>query len=145
MKKRGVHCENGAIIDEPAASVDEVLSQLAATDFVVASRFHNILLALMLAKPVLAISYHEKNAALMASAGLAEFSQDIEHIDVDKMMWQFEAMEENADRTKLRLQRNAAACRAALDEQYNLIFDDHLLFKAIPACDRIATRKQGAS
>ena len=69
MEKRGVHCENGAIIDEPAASVDQVLSQLAATDFVVASRFHNILLALMLAKPVLAISYHEKNAALMASAG----------------------------------------------------------------------------
>jgi polysaccharide pyruvyl transferase WcaK-like protein len=122
MKKRGTQCENGAIINEPAASVDEVLSQLAATDFVIASRFHNILLALMLAKPVLAISYHEKNAALMASAGLAEFSQDIENIDVDKMIRQFQAMEENADSTKLQLQRNAAACRVALDDQYTSIF-----------------------
>jgi polysaccharide pyruvyl transferase WcaK-like protein len=142
LEKIGVRYENGALIDEPAASVDEVLSQLAASDFVVACRFHNILLALMLAKPVLAISYHEKNAALMASAGLADFSQDIEHIDVDKMMWQFEAMQENADSTKLRLQQNAVACRAALDEQYNLIFDHHLLFKAIPA---IATRARPAS
>lgn len=133
IKKRGVRCENGAIIDEPAASVDQVLSQLATTDFVVASRFHNILLALMLAKPVLAISYHEKNAALMASAGLAEFSQDIENIDIPKMIWHFEALEENADSIKLQLQRNATACRAALDEQYNLIFNDHLAFKAIAA------------
>jgi len=141
LEKIGVRYENGELIDEPAASVDEVLSQLAASDFVVACRFHNILLALMLAKPVLAISYHEKNAALMASAGLADFSQDIERLDVGKMMWQFEAMQENADSTKLRLQQNAVACRAALDEQYNLIFDDHL-FKAIPA---IATRARTAS
>jgi len=131
IKKRGVQCENGAIIDEPAASVGEVLSQLAATDFVVASRFHNILLALMLAKPVLTISYHEKNDALMASAGLTDFSQDIEHIDVGKMMRQFDLMEEDADGIKLRLQRNAAACRAALDEQYNLIFNGHVALGAI--------------
>jgi len=141
LEKIGVRYENEELIDEPAASVDEVLSQLAASDFVVACRFHNILLALMLAKPVLAISYHEKNAALMASAGLADFSQDIERLDVGKMMWQIEAMQENADSTKLRLQQNAVACRAALDEQYNLIFDDHL-FKAIPA---IATRARTAS
>jgi len=122
LEKTNNPYENGAIIDEPAASVNEVLSQLAASDFVVASRFHNILLALMLAKPVLAISYHEKSDALMASAGLAEFSQDIEHIDVDKMIQQFQSMEEKADSTELRLQRNAAACRAALDDQYTRIF-----------------------
>lgn len=142
LEKSGIHYGNGAIIDEPAASVDEVLSQLAASDFVVASRFHNILLALMLAKPVLAISYHEKNAALMASAGLGEFSQDIEHIDVDKMIRQFDLMRENADRTKLHLQRNATACRVALDDQYNLIFSDQLAFKAIGA---IATGTRSAS
>lgn len=133
MKEKGIHYESGAIIDEPAASVDQVLSQLAATDLVVASRFHNILLALMLAKPVLAISYHEKNAALMASAGLAEFSQDIENIDVQKMKQQFGVLEENSDRIKPQLQRNAIACRAALDDQYNLIFNGQLAFKAIAA------------
>lgn len=133
LEESGIRYENGAIIDEPAASVDEVLSQIAASDFVVASRFHNILLALMLAKPVLAISYHEKNAALMVSAGLAECSQDIEHIDVDKMIRQFESLQENADRIKLQLRQNATACRAALDGQYDLIFSDRLAFKPIAA------------
>lgn len=141
LENCGVRYQDGSIIDEPATSVDQVLSQLAATDFVVASRFHNILLALMLAKPVLAISYHEKNAALMASAGLAEFSQDIEKIDVQKMTQQFEALQENADRIKLQLQWNATACRAALDDQYNHIFNDHLAFKAIAS---IATGAEAA-
>lgn len=129
LEKGSIHYENGAIIDEPGASVDEILRQLAASDFVVASRFHNILLALMLAKPVLAVSYHEKNDALMASAGLAEFTQDIEHIDVQGMIRQFETMEENADRIRLQLQRNATACRDALDDQYNIIFNDQFGFR----------------
>ena len=46
------------IIDEPIASVDDLLKQLAATDVVVATRFHNVLLALLLNKPAIAISYH---------------------------------------------------------------------------------------
>ncbi|MGC1582936.1 MAG: polysaccharide pyruvyl transferase family protein [Candidatus Acidiferrales bacterium] len=141
LRKRGVHGEDGAILDDPAVSVDQVLSQLASTDFVVASRFHNILLALMLAKPVLAISYHEKNAALMASAGLADFTQDIEQIDVNKMIQQFEALGKNAERIRLQLQRNAIACRAALDEQYHLLFKDQLACKDAAAMATL--RQQG--
>lgn len=126
VEERAIACKNGTIIDEPAACVDNVLSQLVATDLVVASRFHNILLALMLGKPVLAISYHEKTDALMASAGLAEFCQDIECIDLEKMIRQFDELEEKTEGTKLHLQRNAEACRLALDDQYNHIFGDHL-------------------
>ncbi len=125
IEERGGSYTNGSIIDDPGASVDDVLSQLAATDLVVASRFHNVLLALMLGKPVLAISYNEKVDALMASAGLAEFCQDIERIDLGKMMRQFDELKERMSCTKLRLRRNTEACRVALDEQYNRIFHDH--------------------
>src|SRR5208283_5253625 len=122
IEKRGIGYENGRIIDEPAASVEEVLSQLAATDLVVASRFHNVLLALMLGKPVLAISYHEKVDALMEEAGLAAFCQDIESIDVEKMIRQFATLEEQSNHIKQQLNRKAEACRVALDEQHNRIF-----------------------
>ena len=60
LEERGLSYEESGIIDEPASSVDELLSQLSSVDIVVASRFHNVLLALMLGKPVVAISYHEK-------------------------------------------------------------------------------------
>jgi polysaccharide pyruvyl transferase WcaK-like protein len=125
IEERGGDYTNGSIIDDPGASVDDLLSQLAATDLVVASRFHNVLLALMLGKPVLAISYHEKVDALMASAGLAEFCQDIERIDLGKMMRQFDELKEKTSCTRLQLQRNTETCRLALDEQYNRIFHDH--------------------
>jgi hypothetical protein len=38
------------IIDEPVSPSDELLSQLAASDVMVASRFYNATLALMLSK-----------------------------------------------------------------------------------------------
>jgi len=123
LEERGFGCENGSIIDEPASSVEEVLSQLAATDLVVASRFHNVLLALMLGKPVLAISYHEKVDALMEEAGLGAFRQDIESIDVEKLIRQFAALEEQSNHIKQQLDRKAETCRVALHDQYNRIFD----------------------
>lgn len=117
---------NGNIIDDPPASVHDVFSQLAETDLVIASRFHNILVALMLAKPVLAISYHEKVDALMADAGLAEFCQDIEHIDLENLARQFGELEKQMSATKLRLQRDLEAHRTALDSQYDYIFNHYL-------------------
>lgn len=123
LEERGISCTNGNIIDEPASSVEEVLSQLAATDLVVASRFHNVLLALMLGKPVLAISYHEKVDALMEEAGFAAFCQDIESIDVEKLIRQFTTLEGQSNCLKQQLNRKARACRLALDDQYNRIFD----------------------
>ncbi len=53
------------IIEQPIASVQDVLAELAATDVVVATRFHNVLLALLLNKPVIAISFHHKCSSLM--------------------------------------------------------------------------------
>jgi len=114
------------IIDEPAASVAELLSQLASTDVVVSSRFHNLLLALMLTKPVLAISYHEKFEPLMSGAGLTEFCQDIEHIDIDHLLAQLTRLQENAEYLRPQIAEKTEANRRALDEQYNLIFQGNL-------------------
>jgi polysaccharide pyruvyl transferase WcaK-like protein len=121
LRQRGLY-EDEAIIDEPMASHEEVLSQLAATDYVVASRFHNVLLALMLNKPVLAISYHEKIDALMAGFGLQEYCQDIEHLDLDRLIGQLTALERNAAVLKPPIERTSEAHRKALDSQYHHIF-----------------------
>jgi polysaccharide pyruvyl transferase WcaK-like protein len=47
--------------------VEQLCAQLTQTDMVVATRFHNILLALMLNQPVLPLSYHEKVRSLMGA------------------------------------------------------------------------------
>ena len=54
------------VTDHPIGSVHELLSQLSATDLVVATRFHNVLMSLLLSKPVIAISFHHKCSSLMS-------------------------------------------------------------------------------
>jgi len=118
LEERGVEYEDGRIIDEPAASVEALLAQLSSVDIVAASRFHNVLLALMLRKPVVAISYHEKFRPLMNGVGLGEFRQDIEHIDVDELIGKIVELQENAQGIKLQIARETESYRVALDEQY---------------------------
>ncbi len=121
LEQRGVKYEDGRIIDEPASSVDQLLSQLSTVDVVVSCRFHNLLLALMLGKPVLAISYHEKFQPLMDSVGLGEFCQDIERIDVDALIERVVVLEKNAASTKQHIALEITSFRDALDEQYHRI------------------------
>jgi polysaccharide pyruvyl transferase WcaK-like protein len=122
LEGKGIDYGVSRIIDEPASSMEEVLAQLAATDIVVASRFHNVLLALYLDKPVVAISYHEKVEALMAGFGLSEYCQDIENMNVERLVGQFQAAEKCAQVLKPRIEEKTEVCRTALEEQYARIF-----------------------
>ena len=81
MKMRSLTYDEGRVVDEPVSSVGELLSQLAATDVVVATRFHHALLALMLDKPVISISFHQKCISLMDSMGLSSLCLDFNHFD----------------------------------------------------------------
>jgi polysaccharide pyruvyl transferase WcaK-like protein len=107
---------------EPAECPGQLLSQLAATDVVVATRFHNVLLALLLNKPVIAISFHHKCTSLMSEMGLAEYCHDINHIDADRLIEQFQDVERNAEKLKPVIRQKVEQSRKSLDEQYNVIF-----------------------
>lgn len=110
------------IIDEPALSVEQLLPQIAAADIVVATRFHNVLLALVLNKPVVSISFHHKCASLMSEMGLAEYCHDINHMNTGRLIQQFQDVEKNAEKLKPVIRQRVEQSRKALDEQYNLIF-----------------------
>ncbi|MGO9531637.1 MAG: polysaccharide pyruvyl transferase family protein [Syntrophobacteraceae bacterium] len=114
----------GRIIDEPILSVEDFLSQLAVTDVVVATRFHNVLLALVLNKPVISISFHQKCVSLMDEMGLSEYCQDIDRLNVDRLIEQFCALRTNAEDLRLMIRQRTEGFRMALDEQYNFIFRD---------------------
>ncbi|MGE5057528.1 MAG: polysaccharide pyruvyl transferase family protein [Acidobacteriota bacterium] len=106
---------------EPIGSVDDLLRQLNETDFVVATRFHNALLALYLDKPTTAISFHHKCSSLMKEMGLSEYYQDINTLSSEKLIEQFCNLEKNASKLRAHIKRKADECRTALDDQYNLI------------------------
>jgi polysaccharide pyruvyl transferase WcaK-like protein len=111
------------VIDEPIHSVEDLLAQISATDLVVATRFHNVLLALLCNKPVISISFHHKCASLMSAMGLADYCLDINDLRADRLIERFCDLETNSDRIKLLIRDKADEFRTALDEQYALIFD----------------------
>lgn len=121
LKRGGLSYEQAGIIDEPAQSVTELVSQLAATDFVVASRFHNVLLALLLHKPTLAISFHPKVESLMSSLRMSHLCQYIDNIDVNKLTLQLAALQAGADNVRRDLARETTGYREALETQFEAI------------------------
>jgi polysaccharide pyruvyl transferase WcaK-like protein len=123
LKERSLIYDEARVIDEPVSSVEHLLSQLAATDIVVATRFHNVLLALLLNKPVIAISFHHKCTSLMSEMGLSQYCHDINDMNVGRLIEQFQDVERNAENLKLVIRQRVEESRKALDEQYNLIFN----------------------
>ncbi|MFZ1106331.1 MAG: polysaccharide pyruvyl transferase family protein [Hyphomicrobiaceae bacterium] len=77
------------VVAEPAQSLRELMQQIAETQVVVATRYHNIVCALKLGKPAISIGYAKKNDVLMADMGLGELSQHVERFDVDLLIEQF--------------------------------------------------------
>ena len=115
------------ILDEPVGSVNELMSQIAGTDAVVATRYHNLLYSFLLDKPVISISFHQKCNSLMGQMGLSEYCQDIHQLSVERLIAQFQELEEHAERVKATIQRRTEEARCALDVQYKNIFGKMLL------------------
>ena len=138
LKEHSLTYDKTRIIDEPIFSVQQLLSQLAATDIVVATRFHNVLLALLLNKPVIAISFHHKCTSLMNEMGLSRYCHDINHMNAGRLIEQFQDVKRNAEKLKLVIKQRVDQSRKALEEQYRLIFKD-------VAGDVAAVSTQGAS
>jgi polysaccharide pyruvyl transferase WcaK-like protein/chemotaxis methyl-accepting protein methylase len=111
------------ILEQPISSVEHVIAELDATDVVVATRFHNVLLALLLDKPTIAISFHHKCASLMRQMKLSEYCHEIEGMDADRLIGQFRKLEENHDAVKRTICHGVDRARAAVDEQYKLYFE----------------------
>ena len=122
LERSGVRIDPGRIIDEPLSSTEQLHTQLAQTDLVVATRFHNVLLALMLNKPVIALSYHDKVRALMAESGLADYCEDAAELDVPSLIERFRRLAANSEILRSSTKEKTHGYRRALDEQYRRIF-----------------------
>ena len=58
----------------------------------------------------------------MAEMGLAQYCQDINHMNAARLIAQFQDAEKNAGELKSVIRQKVEQSRKALDEQYNIIF-----------------------
>jgi Uncharacterized conserved protein len=79
-------------------------------------------LALMLNKPVIALSDHQKLDSLMAGLGLEEYCVPLRNLDVDTLVKQLTKLERNAGKLKPCIKQKVEEYREALDQEYSEIF-----------------------
>ena len=84
------------VVAEPVTTFADLMQAMEPVSTVVASRYHNVICALMLARPTISIGYGEKNAVLMAGTGLADYCQSISSLDVDRLIEQLTDLESHA-------------------------------------------------
>jgi polysaccharide pyruvyl transferase WcaK-like protein len=126
LRQRSPMFDEARIVSEPVHSVKDILSQIALTDIVVATRFHNVVFALLCEKPVVAISFHHKCESLMNAMGLSDYCLDINDLKAEQLIEKIRDIKMNAAKLKLLIRQKNEEFRRALEEQYELIFENAL-------------------
>lgn len=123
MKREGAAVAGSAgIITERVSSLDELLASMSLMDYVVTCRFHGVVFAHMLNKPVLAISHHPKMAALMNDIGLGKYCVDIRTFDVGTLTETFAAVVKDGDEIKKLMAKTLTCYRRELRRQLDELF-----------------------
>ncbi|MEU0643338.1 polysaccharide pyruvyl transferase family protein [Streptomyces umbrinus] len=104
-----------------AASLADLMKETAAADTVVATRYHNLVCALKVGTPTLALSYAAKSDALMDRMGLAAYCHPAREVDADQLLEQFRALEKrSAELRRTLTERNLTAARQ-LEDQFTAL------------------------
>ncbi|MEV6395259.1 polysaccharide pyruvyl transferase family protein [Streptomyces sp. NPDC051907] len=100
-----------------AVSLADLMKETAAADTVVATRYHNLICALKVATPTLALSYAAKSDALMARMGLGAYCHPAREVDADRLLEQFRELEKRSTELRRTLaERNQDAARRLKDQ-----------------------------
>jgi polysaccharide pyruvyl transferase WcaK-like protein len=110
-----------SILSEHIVCSQDLMRQIALTDVVISSRFHNMVYALKLGKPVISLGYSEKHDALMAEAGLAPFCQTVDGVDIALLQEQFLDLLKNRDAYERGVREANAQFQERLSQQEQVL------------------------
>jgi polysaccharide pyruvyl transferase WcaK-like protein len=107
---------------QPITSVRGLLETMSGMDYVVTCRFHGVIFAHLLNKPVLAIAHHPKVSELMAELELPHYCVDIRDFDVNLLKDRFASMVDNTEEIKARMAAKLTRNRQLLKNQFDELF-----------------------
>ncbi len=122
LESRGICTQEPLLFVEPALDVEELLRQLGETDAVVSARYHNLVLAMILNKPVLALSDHAKLDSLLTDMGLARYRVPLADLAPEDLIRSFQELEQEAEHVVAHVAGRLEQHRQQLDEQYAAVF-----------------------
>ncbi|MEF9887070.1 polysaccharide pyruvyl transferase family protein [Streptomyces sp. P9-A4] len=104
-----------------AASLTDLMQEMAAADTVVATRYHNLVCALKVGTPTLALGYAAKSDALMDRMGLAVYCHPAREVDADRLLEQFRALEKRSAELRQTLTERNLAAALRLQHQFDAL------------------------
>jgi polysaccharide pyruvyl transferase WcaK-like protein len=110
--------DHEALAAEPVSTFADLMRAMAPAGTIIATRYHNLICALMLSKPTLSVGYGVKNAVLMEDMGLAEYSQLVSSFDVDQLIKQFTDLESQAAKVRQVITERNAEYRERVERQF---------------------------
>jgi len=124
LESRAASAERPRVVSQSVHDVPELLRQLAETDVVISPRLHNLILALMLEKPVIALCDLPKVKALLGELQLAEYCLPIETLDAEALATRFLRLESETEWLKTHIRARVDSYRQVVEQQYAAVFDD---------------------
>lgn len=100
---------------------ETLLHQLAECDALIATRFHNLLLSMLLGTPVISISHMPKNDQLMAMMDLSNFCLALPTVNVAQILRCLADLEVRSEAVRAHLRLKSAEFAASLDDQYRYV------------------------
>jgi polysaccharide pyruvyl transferase WcaK-like protein len=124
LKTRNIPADPPLLIAEPAQTVEELLRQVSETEAVISARYHNLVVALIQNKPVIALSDHAKLDSVVTDFGLAEYLLPLRNLNSDFLIDRFKQLENDVERLKPHLKTKLEKYRQALDALYATLFTE---------------------
>lgn len=116
------YAEDPRLDATPTENLQHILDQIDGVDIVVTSRLHGVILAYLLHKPVIALSYDPKLDAVMRAFGMSEFCLDIDTTTPEQLRERFATMVARYPEIRSSIRTTAEANRASLDVQFDRLF-----------------------
>lgn len=103
-------------------SITQLLATMSTMDYVVACRFHSVIFAHLLNKPVLAISHHPKVTKLMKDLGQSKYCLEIRKFDSNLLIDTFRSLVSDADEIKRHMATILVDYKSQLTAQFDDLF-----------------------
>jgi polysaccharide pyruvyl transferase WcaK-like protein len=121
----------------PIETVEDLLTEMAGFDFVITSKFHGVVFSHLLAKPMVAISYHVKIDHLMQAVGDGQYCLNIESFDSPSLQRAFSTLADNGPAPRMKYREVVATRAGSLNHQFDDLF--------VPENLQPRPRKRGAA
>lgn len=103
-------------------TLNELLVQMSAFQFVITSKFHGVIFSHLLAKPVIALSYLPKIEDLMRAVGHVQYCMDIACFQTDQLMEKFALLVKEEDSLRKLFEGTTASYSGILRDNFDHLF-----------------------